>query len=94
MVDQKFRYNFTENKYYIVGGIIGLVISLLPITQLFTSKFAEINFIILYLPRNITAFFSSCILCDKSIILNLIVLFLLYPILGVLIAFLLKKRNN
>ena len=78
-------------KFYTIWGLMGLIVSSLPITQLFTSKFSKINFIILYIPNKITGSLITCGLCDRSIILNFIILLLFYPTLAVFIVFLMNK---
>jgi len=90
----KIKEFIKKNRGYFLGGIIGLLVALFPITQLFTSKFAKLNSIILYIPNKITDLIISCVLCTESLILNFILLILFYTLLGLFIAFLLRKTKS
>ena len=91
---KKIKYFIKENRDYFFGGLIGFVVALFPITQLFTSKFANLNHLILYIPNKITDYIINCVLCTESLILNFILLMLVYPLLGLFIAFLFRKIKH
>ena len=94
MVNTKKIRNFIkENRDYFFGGLIGLMVSLFPITQLFTSKFAKLNYLLLYIPNKITDYLINCILCTEALILNFILLILVYTFLGLFIIFLLRQMQ-
>ena len=95
MINIKKIKNFIkENRDYFFGGLIGFVVALFPITQLFTFKFAKLNHLILYIPNKITEYIINCILCTEALILNFILLILVYTFLGLFIAFLLRKIKS
>ena len=90
----KIKEVIKKKRSYFLGGIIGLLVALFPLTQLFTSKFAKLNSLILYIPNKITDLIISCVLCTESLILNFILLILFYTLLGLFIAFLLRKIKS
>lgn len=82
---------FDKNYDYMWGVVIGFLVSIFPLNQLFTSKLTMLNDAILYIPRKIATLMYDCLLCDKYLNTVPILLLLIYPLLGLFIAFLLRK---
>ena len=95
MIDRnKIKKFLIRNSDYTIGVVIGFLISVFPLNQLFTSKLVVLNDVILYIPRKIAASMYNCLLCDEYLNTVPILLLLIYPLVGLFIAFLLRKAKS
>ena len=78
-----------SKNYYITGATIGFLIGAFPFVQPFTFK---LNDLILFIPRQITL--SDYFSFEEALILTPILSASLYTLLGLFIAFLLRKTKS
>lgn len=96
MTDRDYKKDIRKNPYFL-GVILGLVIGIFPLNQLFTDKLTIINDALLFLPRIIFNQTIECPLCNGvyfSVFILLIIAILLYILLALAIIFLFRKIKN
>ena len=96
MINKHYKKQIDRNPY-LLGIIIGLVIGIFPLNQLFTDKITSINDVLLFLPRIIFNQVIECPLCEgvyfSVFILSVIAVFV-YVLLALSITFILRKAKS
>ena len=93
MTNKPYKMQFNKNPY-LIGFIVGIVIGVFPLNQLFTDKLTPINDTLLFLPRIIFNPTIECPLCTGvylSIFILSIITVLVYTLLTWAIIFLFRK---
>lgn len=96
MTNKGYKEYISKNPY-LLGVILGLLIGIFPLNQLFTNKFTLINDALLFLPRVIFNQIIECPLCNGvyfSVFILSIITILLYSLFALAIIFLFKKFKN
>ena len=93
MTNKKYKKDTIKNPY-LLGIIVGLVIGIFPLNQLFTDNLTTINDALLFLPRVIFNQIIECPLCNgvySSVFVLTILSVLVYILLSLAIIFIFKR---
>ena len=93
-MESKNYLKIFQSNPYLLGAIIGLIIGIFPLNQLFTNMLTLINDIILFIPRLMFNKLIECPLCSGvyfSVIVLSITSVIIYVLLSLFVVFILKK---
>ena len=93
MESKNYSKIFQSNPY-LLGAIIGLILGIFPLNQLFTNMLTIINDIILFIPRLIFNKLIECPLCSGvyfSVVVLSMTSVIVYVLLSLFFVFIIKK---